>query len=38
MTGQEQPDVAQLQEKVVRYFCDWLGNFPTGRPSVGREN
>ncbi len=25
-------DVEELQEKVVRYFCDKPSNFPTGRP------
>jgi len=28
MRGREQPEVKELQEKVVRYFCDRPGNFP----------
>lgn len=28
----EQKLVEELQEKVVRYFCDRPSNFPTGRP------
>lgn len=32
MSGQEQPDIKALQEKVVRYFCDRPSNFPAGRP------
>ena len=32
MSEQKQQRVKELQEKVVRYFCDRPGNFPTGRP------
>lgn len=32
MSGQEKPNVKELQEKAVRYFCDRPSNFPTGRP------
>lgn len=32
MAEKEQADVKELQEKVVRYFCDRPGNFPVGRP------
>jgi len=32
MSGQEQLDVKELQQKVVRYFCDRPSNFPAGRP------
>jgi C_GCAxxG_C_C family probable redox protein len=32
MSEQKQPDVKELQEKVVGYFCDRPSNFPTGRP------
>jgi C_GCAxxG_C_C family probable redox protein len=32
MSEQGQPNVKELQEKAVRYFCDRPGNFPTGRP------
>jgi C_GCAxxG_C_C family probable redox protein len=32
MAGQKQPSVKELQEKVVRYFCDRPSNFPAGRP------
>ncbi|KAA0003822.1 MAG: hypothetical protein FE048_00730 [Thermoplasmata archaeon] len=28
----EEIDIKNLQEKVVRYFCDRPINFPTGRP------
>lgn len=31
MSEREQ-DVKELQAKVVGYFCDRPGNFPTGRP------
>ena len=26
------PDITELQEKAVHYFCDRPSNFPTGRP------
>ena len=26
------PDVEELQDKAIHYFCDRPGNFPTGRP------
>ncbi|MBM3118342.1 MAG: C_GCAxxG_C_C family protein [Chloroflexi bacterium] len=32
MSQTKQQNVKELQEKVVRYFCDRPGNFPTGRP------
>jgi C_GCAxxG_C_C family probable redox protein len=32
MSEQEQPNMKELQDKVVRYFCDRPANFPTGRP------
>jgi C_GCAxxG_C_C family probable redox protein len=32
MAEQRHPTVKELQEKVVRYFCDRPSNFPTGRP------
>jgi len=32
MFNQKQSNVKELQEKVVRYFCDRPSNFPTGRP------
>lgn len=32
MSDQERSDVKELQEKVVRYFCERPRNFPTGRP------
>lgn len=32
MSEEKQPDVKELQEKVVRYFCSKPSNFPTGRP------
>ena len=32
MTGASESDVADVQERAVRYFCDRPGNFPTGRP------
>jgi C_GCAxxG_C_C family probable redox protein len=32
MAEQRYPTVKELQEKVVRYFCDRPSNFPTGRP------
>ena len=32
MSEKRQNSVKELQEKVVRYFCDRPSNFPTGRP------
>ena len=32
MSEEKQQRVKELQEKVVRYFCDRPRNFPTGRP------
>jgi C_GCAxxG_C_C family probable redox protein len=32
MSEEKQPNVKEMQEKVVRYFCDRPSNFPTGRP------
>jgi C_GCAxxG_C_C family probable redox protein len=32
MSETRQPEVKELQEKAVRYFCDRPGNFPIGRP------
>jgi C_GCAxxG_C_C family probable redox protein len=32
MSAKSQVSVKELQEKVVRYFCDRPSNFPTGRP------
>lgn len=32
MSEEKQQSVKELQEKVVRYFCDRPSNFPTGRP------
>jgi len=32
MSKEKQPNVKEMQEKVVRYFCDRPSNFPAGRP------
>ena len=32
MSEQKQRNVKELQDKVVRYFCDRPANFPAGRP------
>jgi len=30
--SEQKPQLEELQEKAVRYFCDRPSNFPTGRP------